>query len=78
MEVKKQLETKVNEIYNTTTHQFKVAEEKVEELIINKEKLLTLIQKNMKQTVNNCSGEIWEESVRNIYKEITGEELVLM
>lgn len=75
MEVKKQMETKVYEIYNTTTHTFKIDESKLEELKENKAKLLTLIQKNMKQVVSSSSGEFWEESYRAIFKEITGEDI---
>ncbi len=78
MEVKKQVETKIYEIYNTTTHQFKIDESKTEELKNNKAKLLTLIQKNMKQTVSNGNGEFWEDSVKAIFKEITGENLTTM
>ena len=78
MEVKKQIDIKEYEIYNTTTHQYKLQAEKVEEMVNNKAKLLTHIQKSMKQTVDNASGLFWEDSVRAIYKEITGETLTEM
>ncbi len=78
MEVKKQIDVKSTEVYNTTTHQYKIAEEKIEEMINNKAKLLTHIQKSMRQTVDNVNGEMWEDSVRAIYKEITEEPLTEM
>ena len=77
MTVKEETETKVFLIFETTSHKLKIGESKLEKLQEGKDylnKLSTLIQKTMKQTVNSCSGENWEQSCQDIFTKITKQK----
>lgn len=73
-------ETKEYLVYETATHLYRIDTKKLEKL---KEqdnfptKIATDIQKRMKQTVDNSSGEFWDESFNEILNqilEITGDK----
>lgn len=76
MTVKHNEEIKTYLIWETPTHKFSIMKEKLEKLKNEEDyqsKLGTLIQKNMKQTVNNIRGEIWEESANEIFSTIASQ-----
>ena len=77
MTVKEETETKTFLIFETPTHKFKIGETTLEKLEEGKDylnKLSTLIQKTMKQTIDSCSGEMWEESAQELFTHITKQK----
>ena len=77
MTVKQSEETKTFLLFESPTHKFKISENALEKMQDNKDylnKIATLIQKNMKQTVNSCSGDNWEASVQEIFTTITKQK----
>lgn len=77
MTVKQSEETKTFLIYETVTHRFKISEDALDKMQEKKgfqDKLSTLIQKNMKQTIDSCSGEMWENSAQEIFSAITKQK----
>lgn len=75
MKVEKTIETKEYLVYSTETHDYRIAEDKLDKIKDEKSKLLNSIQKGMKQTKDFINGEEFDSSWRAIYKEITGHEV---
>jgi flagellin-specific chaperone FliS len=80
--LKKETETKNTMIFETETHIFKLAEEKLDKFNEDKSpkslrKLRTIIQKGMKQKVEVSSGVEWENSFELIFSDITGGQRIL-
>ncbi|MDO8622631.1 MAG: hypothetical protein Q7R52_00120 [archaeon] len=77
MTVKESEETKTFLVYETATHKFKIGEDKLDKMQEGKDylnKLSTMIQKTMKQTIDSCSGEMWEESAQEFFTFITKQK----
>lgn len=63
-------------VWETDTHIFKINDEAYEKLKDQKNwrnKMATKIQKSMKQKVDKASGEMWEQSYKEIYQKITDQ-----
>lgn len=73
MTVKISEEVKTYLIFETASHKLKINEEDLEKLKVGKDatsKVATMVQKRMKQTISSVSGEMWEESMQEIFNKI--------
>ena len=76
MVVKQDTETKTFLIWETETHRFKINEDTLEDLKSKKnflELMRRRVQRDMRQIVDNSTGEYWEQSFKEIYSTITGQ-----
>ena len=74
MTVKQTEEEKMFLIFETPTHKFKIGEEVLNKVKDSKKwplNLRKMIQKNVRQTVDESSGEFWEDSVNEIFHAMT-------
>jgi len=76
-EVKIREEVVVRKVYETATHKFTISKdtlERMEEREDYIQRIGTLIQKSMRQVVDNSSGGAWDSSVDLIFTAITKQK----
>lgn len=70
-------------IFRTDTHFLRLSKEKLDKFADAEKsaktlaKLRTFIQKSMRQSIEICKGEDWEQSFQLIFKELSGGQEVL-
>lgn len=74
--IKKSVETRTVLVFETATHRVKLSEERLDKILEEKKyaELSRLIQKGLRQIVDDCKGEWWEASWKEIFTEISGQK----